>query len=319
MLDTTRRRFLQSSAAAAVALAGARSVRAAGLGAEQSTTAAASDVSPAELQVPKMKFFNVEIGRLVLGVNPFCGFTHYNSNFSTSMREWYTSDRVCQVMHQCNSYGINAFNYVNLGHSPQDWERFQAEGGKMHLIMQVIQQDDTVALAKSLKPLAMQRQGEVVDLAWRNGKMDTVKEWCKMVRDLGVLVGVGTHKPEVIAYVEEKGWDVDFYAGCVYNRTRTPEEFRKILNGELMEMSGEIYLQSDPPRMYQVMRQAKKPCFAFKIMAAGRIPDKGIEQAFRTAFASIKPTDGVYVGMFPRAKDEVRENAEIVHRILTQA
>ena len=59
-------------------------------------------------------------------------------------------------------------------------------------------------------------------------------------------------------------------------------------------------------------------CFAFKILAAGRIPDRGIEPAFRTAFESIKPTDGVYVGMFPKFKDEVRENAEIVHRVLAK-
>ena len=75
-----------------------------------------------------------------------------------------------------------------------------------------------------------------------------------------------------------------------------------MLNGEIMEMTGDIYMQSDPPRMYKVMRQTKKPCFAFKILAAGRIPDKGIEQAFRTAFESIKPTDGVYVGMFPQVQ-----------------
>jgi hypothetical protein len=71
--------------------------------------------------------------------------------------------------------------------------------------------------------------------------------------------------------------------------------------------------------MYRVMRQTRKPCFAFKILAAGRIPDRGVDQAFRTAFESIKPTDGIYVGMFPRVKDEVKENAERVHRILTGA
>jgi hypothetical protein len=109
---------------------------------------------------------------------------------------------------------------------------------------------------------------------------------------------------------------VDFYAGCVYNRTRTREEWKKILNGEIMEMDREIYVQSDPPRMYSVMRQTAKPCFAFKVLAAGRVDDGGIEQAFRTAFSSIKPNDGIFVGMFPRPKDEVRQNAEIVHRIL---
>ena len=75
-------------------------------------------------------------------------------------------------------------------------------------------------------------------------------------------------------------------------------------------------MRSDPARMYKTMRQTQKPCFAFKILAAGRIPESGVAQAFRTAFESIKPIDGIYVGMFPRVKDEVRENCEIVHRIL---
>ena len=187
----------------------------------------------------------------------------------------------------------------------------------MHLIIQVTAGVDSEMLVKTLKPLALQRQGEVVDNAWQRGEMDTVKEWCKKVRDLGVLVGVGTHIPEVIAKIEEENWDVDFYSGCVYNRRRTAEEWKQAFNGEIMEMASDIYMQSDPARMYKAIRQTKKPCFAFKILAAGRISDRGIEQAFRTAFESIKPTDGVYVGMFPKFKDEVRENAEIVHRILT--
>ena len=114
---------------------------------------------------------------------------------------------------------------------------------------------------------------------------------------------------------EEAGWDVDFYAGCVYQRTRTPEEFRKLLNGELPV--GEVYLEDDPPRMYKVLRQTKKPCFAFKVLAAGRInrPDD-LNKAFRLAFESIKPTDCIFVGMFPRTKNEVRENVEYVHKIL---
>ena len=34
--------------------------------------------SAAQLQVAKIKFFNTEISRLVLGTNPFYGFSHYN-------------------------------------------------------------------------------------------------------------------------------------------------------------------------------------------------------------------------------------------------
>jgi hypothetical protein len=71
--------------------------------------------------------------------------------------------------------------------------------------------------------------------------------------------------------------------------------------------------------MYKVMRQTKKTCFAFKILAAGRIADGGLAGAFRTAFESIKPNDGIYVGVFPNRKDELKENAEIAHGILTGA
>ncbi len=206
-----------------------------------------------------------------------------------------------------------------MGRAPQDWARFQAEGGKMHLIIQVTAPDDAAALVKNLKPLALQRRGEEIDAAFQNGTMASEREWCKRARDLGVLVGVGTHKPEVIELVEEQGWDIDFYAGCVYNRTRTEAEWKQALNGELMEMPHEIYMQSDPARMYKVMRQTPKTCFAFKILAAGRIEGDSVEQAFRTAFSSIKPNDGIFVGMYPRNKDEVKENAEIVHGILTGA
>lgn len=306
----TRRGFIQSGAMLAGLSAGASEAQ------EQAPAAALTPA--ADIQVPKMKFFHAEISRMVLGVNPFYGFAHYNNNFGNTMKEWYTPDRVCAVMHQAARFGINVFNYVHLDRGPQDWARFVAEGGRMHLIPQVTKGVDAAMLVKTVKPLGLQRQGEVVDDAWQAGKMDTVKEWCKQVRQLGVLVGVGTHIPEVIARIEEENWDVDFYSGCVYNRRRRPEEWRKALNGEIMEMTGDIYMQSDPARMFKVIRQTKKPCFAFKILAAGRIPDAGIEQAFRTAFESIKPTDGVYVGMFPKFKDEVRMNAEIVHRILTK-
>jgi hypothetical protein len=288
-----------------------------------------SVVAPAEIQIPKIKFGNVEISRMVLGHNQFCGFSHFSTNLSKDMTTWYTQDEVCAVMHRANSFGINAYNYSQNGSEPdsakraaEDWARFIAEGGKMHVIAGDSNLDHagTLSLVQTIKPLALQRHGMVVDKAFHEGTMDTVvREWGKRARDLGVMVGVGTHNPKVIEFVEEKGWDVDFYSGCVYQITRTEAEWRQVLNGELMEMSDETYVQSDPARMYKAIRQTAKPCFAFKILAAGRIADNAIEQAFRTAFSSIKPIDAIYVGMYPRHKDEMKENVEIVHRILTGA
>lgn len=326
-MSNTRREFLQTSAAVAASLMGGTNIlaetpklaQAPAKPAPASIAPAGSPPAMDMVQVPTMKFGGVDISRMVLGVNPLYGFAHYNHNFGATMAEWYTQERVCDVLHRAAGFGINAFNYVNIGRASQDLACFRSQGGKMHLIIQVTAHDDPAALVRDLKPLALQRRGEEIDAAFKSRTMDGEREWCKKARDLGVLVGVGTHKPEVIDLCESQGWDVDFYAGCVYNRTRTPEEIRQMLNGELTEMPNELYLQGDPPKMYKVMRQTTKPCFAFKILAAGRIENNGIEAAFRTAFASIKPNDGIFVGMYPRMKDEVKENAEIVHKILTEA
>lgn len=260
-----------------------------------------------EIKVPKVKFGKVEISRLVLGTNPFYGYAHYNQILSNVMGEWYTAAKVVEVLQQCEKYGINAFNYVHSDRAQADWERYQAEDGRMHLICQGTT-DDPAELVNAVKPMSVFVQGERTDNAFRAGRMDTIRDYCKKLRDLGVtMVGVGSHIPEVLAMVEDQGWDVDCYAGCVYNRRRTAEELRKLLGGELPEMPSEVYLQDDPPRMYKVFRQTKKPCFAFKIMAAGRV--RSPEAAFKLAFDSIKQTDFVIVGMFPRIKDEVKENA----------
>jgi hypothetical protein len=56
----------------------------------------------------------------------------------------------------------------------------------------------------------------------------------------------------------------------------------------------------------------------FKILAAGRLTRSPqiIDEAFKTALESIKPKDCVVVGMYPRYKDEVKENSDRVRRIL---
>jgi hypothetical protein len=317
----TRRTFLQTAAmaigaaGAPLAQGGAPPIQG-GQRAQggQQAQPAAPPTPASEIQVPRVRFGTAEISRLIIGCNPFYGFSHFNNTLSQVMQEYYTAERVCDVLHQCARFGVNAYNYVDLGRAGQDLDRFQAEGGRMHLIVQGI--GDPTAFCRARKPLAMYHHGGRTDRAWMDGRINTVRDWCKQVRDLGCLAGVGSHKPEVLAHVEDQGWDVDFYAGCVYNITRTEHEWRKALGGELIEMSSEIYLQSDPPRMYKFMQQTRKPCFAYKILAAGRIGERAADAAFRTAYASIKPGDAVFVGMFPRVKDEVRENAERVCRIL---
>jgi hypothetical protein len=298
-----RRNFLQTTAAAALAVSGAP------LPAQtQSPAPNPIDAIPdSEVVAPKIKFGGVEISRIILGANPLHGFSHNNGNFGASMREWYTQERVIEVMRRCDKFGINAFNYVHMGRGQADWDRYLAEGGKMRLIAQATTKDPA-ELVKAVHPWAAWVQGEITDRSWRAGQLNTTRDYAKKLRDLGVtMVGVASHIPEVLYTIESQGWDVDFYAGSAYNIRRTPDELRKLLGGELPEMPGDVYLQEDPSRMYRFFRSTKKPCIAYKILAAGRVGSP--TQAFQRAFESMKPIDLVCVGVFPRVKDEVKEDA----------
>src|SRR5512132_1514413 len=142
-MSDTRRSFLK---AGTVITAGVAAAARAGAGTNE----------PGSVQVPKMKFGNVEVSRLVLGTNPFYGYSHYSQNLDWAMREWYTPDRICDTMRRCAPYGINAFNLVGLGRAPQDFQKFLDEGGKMHLIAQIL--EDPTPIWKQFKPLAMYHQ-----------------------------------------------------------------------------------------------------------------------------------------------------------------
>jgi hypothetical protein len=137
----------------------------------------------------------------------------------------------------------------------------------------------------------------------------------KRIRDTGRLVGVSTHMPAVVDYVESAGWDVDFYMTCVYERHRSREALQKLL-GHVPIRIPEVYLEDDPPRMWKAMRQTPKPCLAFKILAAGRLCERQetVEEAFRETFQHIKENDAVIVGMYPAYEDQVRLNADYVRR-----
>ena len=102
---------------------------------------------------------------------------------------------------------------------------------------------------------------------------------------------------------------------ALYFLNRTKEEQRAILGNDLP--LGEIYLPSDPPRMFKVIKATSKPCLAYKLLAAGRRIGSPAEvrHCFEEAFANIKPKDAAIVGMYQQFGDQVAENAAIVREI----
>jgi len=268
--------------------------------------------------LPTVRLGKYEITRLIVGSNPFNGYCYALASLSEHMREWSTPENVCKVLRRSQEAGINTFQFSYRERAMAELKRYQDEGGDIQWMLlgggPMKDRPELIAQVAKLRPVGIVHHGGVTDERFRNGEMHKVEEFLKRVRDSGVLVGLSTHRPEVVEYAEEKNWDLDYYMTCFYQFSRTEDELRKML-GELP--LGYVFLEKDPERMVRVIRQTKRPCLAFKILAAGRLaetPEK-LEKAFRFAFDNIKPTDAVIVGMYPRFKDEVGENAELVRRI----
>jgi hypothetical protein len=324
--DDSRRNFLQKVATLAAA---------SGLAADGS--AAAPQTQPQTM--PMVRFGKHMVSRLIMGVNTIGGGSHLSNMIDVEMRAWHTPERMVQIFKHCEALGINCMEAGNAA------AKYNTEhGGKM---LWTARGAARLENSKSTRPWRTPKEiaaaGPIgihhlghdefgTDAWWRKGQLDKVREYCKMVRDTGVLVAVTSHRPEVFKEIESQDWDVDYYMTCLYKYGRTKAEWEKAFEYNPGMMPAEIYhskeptsehyggetafVRGDPAEMYQVIKQTRKPCFVYKILASGRLCEKPefVEAAFKECFANIKPTDAVVVGMYDKHIDQYAMNAEYVRK-----
>ncbi len=263
------------------------------------------------------------VTRLIAGNNPMYGGSHFNRLLNQLMAEYFTDERKIEFLLNCQKAGINTWQ---TGYNEHLFRLLREAGWKMNwLWLSDLERrsnspdaPDVISQCRSIpeteRPLGMVHHGETTDVYYREGKLDRVTTFINAVHDLGLLAGISTHNPRVVEAAEEKGWNNDFYMTCFYCESRRPEEFEKEIG---VIPVGETYLSTDPPRMCAMIRQTRKPCLGFKILAAGRRcgSAEDVRGAFKFAFQNIKPTDGVIVGMFPRYTDQVSENVGLVREL----
>jgi hypothetical protein len=284
----------------------------------------ASKAAPAEPgaeapKVPQIKIGDKLISRVICGSNPFLGLSHLSRMIDIEFRRYYTPEQIVKTLQHCQDVGINTWAAGN----------FSARYVHEHLPMQFfcnVSGDRGIAPIDEFKKMGLigvNHHGGATDPAFKNGKSADVKDFCKKARDKGVLVGVCSHIPEVLETIESEGWDVDHFMCCVYQWGRNRAELEKIFNNDnlpteatITAQNAEVFVESDPPKMFKFIKQSKKPCLAYKILAGGRKCERPalIEAAFKTAFESIKPTDAVIVGMYDHLYDHPSDNAEFARK-----
>jgi len=265
--------------------------------------------------LPTVPFGPYRISRLIVGGNPFSGNSHVSREMDDEMMDYFSTDGIKKVLFDCQANGVNTMQMRADKHITRIIREYRQSGGTMQWIAQTCPElGDFVPNVKRMmdySPIGIYHHGTVTDNFYKENNIDALKSRLTAIRETGALVGLGTHMPEVIEYSEEHGLDVDFYMACVYNLSKVPRQSSAVTG---LANQGEPFDDEDRELMYRTIRNTNKPCLAFKILAATRRckTPADVEEAFREAFANIKPTDAVVVGMFPKYSDQVAENARIV-------
>ncbi len=273
--------------------------------------------------LPTVDFFGKQVSRLICGGNPLGGFSHISDEVDREMIEYYTMPNIQKLLDDCWTQGINAFQSRGDCHQMRAFLEHRLAGGQMHWIAQTATENANlrrnIEEIASYNSLAIYQHGSQVDNSWHRGDIDQITpDILKAIHDQGLPAGVAAHNPKVIEYIEEKGWEADFYMCCFYNLARG---YKAAPKTDRDAYANDRFPAEDPARMASVMRNVDKPCIAFKILAASRNckTPESLRQAFQFAFDHIKPTDLVDVGMFPKYSDQPAENAAIVREILGEA
>lgn len=257
--------------------------------------------------LPCVDFCGLNVTRLIIGANPFGGYSHQNRERDEAMRGYYTVERILETWRRAEAAGINTM--VTNNETPHVLEAVKAYlsgGGALKWIAQLnsrTKPDMQAAIDEAVEIgcRAVYFHGGLVDDAYVRQDGAQIRGWCEYARKAGVPAGVAGHAPEAHLWVD--GLDTtDFHAICFFNC------------GSLHAGKGEKFRLADVRAAAECVRRIKKPCIGYKIMGAGRIDAR---MALEHAFENIKASDAVNVGMHRGDRDGmVEENAAMARAIL---
>ena len=260
--------------------------------------------------LPHVNFCGLDITRLIIGGNPFSGFSHQSRERDDEMLDYYTVARIKETLGRAEAAGINTTIMRSDYHIHRLLREYYNEGGKIQWIAQVCGNRSLDGFAGEVSrtaragAVAGYLHGGLLDGCYADRDAEGLARLVDALRAAEVPVGTAGHSPEAHLWAHELDLPLDFHVVCFYNC------------GSLHDGKGEKFKEEDVPPAIEAIRQIDKPCIAYKIMAAGRVEPR---EAFARAFSGIKPGDVVNVGMYRGDNDDmVEKNARLVGEVLAQ-
>jgi hypothetical protein len=250
--------------------------------------------------LPTTKIAGYDITRLLLGSNPFNGFSHFSPARDRWLNEYFTVDRIAELFEGCVQAGINALLGSYTDKLAQAISKFWSRHPRESFYWIAYTHGGLEMLHQSIKMIAdagaagCYVQGGITYSLLRQDeqRIERLEQANAFIREQGMFPGIGTHEPTAIDIAEERGYDAEFYVMSL-NYTDT------------------FSFWGHHEHTAAIIRRASKPVIAIKTLGAGRIePERGFHYAFR----SMKPGDLIAVGLISR--QEAEYDAEVAHQIL---
>ena len=149
----------------------------------------------------KVNFFGHEISKLIVGDNPMTGHSYIEDKTpSSEMLDYYTAENIKATLKHMEELGVNGMLPLADPYIVRLLKEHQSAGGQIQYIWQPympLDQQVSMREMSKLNTIGIYHQGTTTDFNFEKGNIDVIKENIKVWRDMGIPVGLGTHRPEV--------------------------------------------------------------------------------------------------------------------------
>jgi hypothetical protein len=241
------------------------------------------------------------ISRVILGGNPFSGFSHQSPEIDGRMLHYYSAARIKEEFRRAEALGVT----THLGRADHHIMRvlmeYWDEGGKIRWIAQTCPElgPTMEGAGNGIRggATACFIHGGRMDWLFANNQLDEAVHAVAEIRKAGLAAGIAGHKPEIFDWAA-KNLDVDFFMCCYYNptdRSQRPQH---------QHGASETFHHDDRDAMMQRIERLPKPVIHYKVLAAGRTPPK---EAFDHVARHLRPQDAVCIGVYSADKPNMLE------------
>lgn len=242
---------------------------------------------------------SLHVSRLILGGNPFSGFSHQSSERDREMVLYFTTARIKAIFREAEDLGINTFIGRADRHIARVLAEYWDEGGTIQWIAQTCPEFGSplaganAAIRGGAK--AVYIHGGQMDFLLAQNRLEEAAEAVECIRAYRIPAGIAGHNPFVHVWANEH-LTPDFHMCSYYNPTLRDQ------HAEHQAGVVEVFDPVDRDRMVSVIPELHAPAIHYKIFAAGRSdPAEG----FAFVRGHLRPQDAVCVGVYPKEKSDM--------------